>query len=194
MRHFGLRFEEERIALRESKTHERIDRIVPGAKLPILIDGKIRIWESMAILEYLAERTPRHRWYPAARAERALARAVSNEMHAGFQALRSSCPMNCFAKAMKRVPEEALKDIRRIEFIWESLLVGRKPGGFLFGAFGIADAMYAPVAVRLKTYGIPVRGRSAAYMERFLKLPAMREWFEAAAQETERIADYEVRR
>jgi glutathione S-transferase len=146
----------------------------------------------MAILEYLAEKYPRKGWWPKNRADRALARAYANEMHSSFMGLRQNCPMNCFARPLAVIPEPAKPDVERIREIWRDCLSKKKAGGFLFGAFTIADAMYAPVVIRLATYGFSVEPPLKAYMERILALPAMREWLAQAALETERIAAYEI--
>ena len=193
LKQFGIPFSEEIIFLRQPKTHAQIDRIVQGARLPILEDGSLRIWESMAIFEYLAEKFPAKKMWPANRADRALARSYSNEMHAGFTGLRTTCPMNCFAKPMKAVPIEARQDVERILDIWRSCLSKRRKGGFLFGAFSLADAMYTPVAVRLSTYDFPIDPASQLYIQRLLGLPSVRQWFSEAAAETTRIEAYEVR-
>ena len=191
LEHFGIPYTDEVIYLRKPDSGARIDHVVKGAKLPILVDGTLRIWESIAILEYLAEKYPKKALWPANRTDRALARAYASEMHAGFMGLRMNCPMNCFAKPFKAVPQAAMSDIARIGEIWHSCLKAKKPGGFLFGRFTIADAMFAPVVIRLKTYGVPMDKTLSTYMDRVLALPAMRKWFAEAALEKERIADYE---
>lgn len=193
MKTAGISFTEKQIFLRTPGSYAKLDKISPGGKVPVLIDGKITIWESLAILEYLAEKFPKKNLWPKNPERRAYARSISNEMHAGFMALRTYCNMNC-VKAVKgfKVPEAALKDAARVEEIWST--AKKKYGGkgpFLFGPFTIADAMYAPVVTRFKTYNLPANSVSRAYMEAVLALPAMQEWIASAKQETEIIQDYE---
>jgi len=187
----GIVFDEMRIRLGFPDTKERILGYSPAGRVPILLDGQVRIWESIAILEYAAERWPEKRMWPADRGARALARAVSAEMHAGFAALRTAMPMNCRGRYPGKGRGPAVDaDIARIEAMWADCLK-RSGGPFLFGAFSIADAMYAPVASRFLTYGVQLAGAVQQYADAVLGLPAMREWYEAAAAEPEVLAEYE---
>jgi glutathione S-transferase len=175
----GMPFDEKRIALYAAGSKEQILRDSPAGKVPILKDGATTVWESLAILEYLAEREPR--LWPRDALERAKARSLAAEMHAGFPRLREHMSMN----VRKRYPgkgrtPEVLADIARITAIW----AGAK-GPFLFGDFTAADAMYAPVVLRFRTYA--VEGPNRAYMDAMLALPAMREWIEASEREPESI-------
>jgi len=191
LRHFGLAFEEERIALFEPGYKERILSVSPSGKVPVLIDGPVIVWDSLAIGEYLAEKHPALGLWPSAPAERAAARSVSAEMHAGFSRLRVHMPMNIRGSYSGRghIPEVAL-DIARIQALWSQCL-SRSGGPFLFGAFGLADVMYAPVVSRFMTYGVQLDGMLDAYADRLWQLPAVQEWRTAALAETERIDDYE---
>lgn len=186
MKALGIAFEEEMIFLDKPDTQERIRRHNPAGRVPCLIDGELVVWDSLAILEYLAERHPA--LWPAERAQRARARSVAAEMHSGFPALRSAMSMN----VRKRFPgkgrsPEVDAEIQRISRIFDSSL---KP--FLFGAFCAADAMYAPVVLRFRTYEPPLSAATRAYMDAMLALPAMREWIAAAEREGEAIPKYDA--
>jgi glutathione S-transferase len=159
--------------------------------VPALRHGDLVVWESIAILEYVAEAVPEARLWPEQRQARAVARAVSAEMHAGFVALRTHMPMNIRGskRGRGRTPEVGA-DIRRIVAMWEDCRTRFGAGGpFLFGAFGNADAMYAPVVTRFNTYGVALEGTARAYADAILALPPMREWFAAAAAEPWTIAE-----
>ena len=184
MKVLGLAFDEVRIPLYREGSKEQILRYSPAGKVPVLHDEGTVVWDSLAILEYLAEREPR--LWPRAAAERARARAISAEMHAGFAKLREHMSMNI----RKRYPgkgrtPEVLAEIGRISAIW-----GEAKGPFLFGEFSAADAMYAPVVLRFRTYA--VEGPNRRYMDTMLALPAMREWIEAAEREPESIPELDL--
>jgi glutathione S-transferase len=187
-------FDEEVICLTASEFKPRLNAIGGSGKVPVLIDGPVRVWESLAIVEYLAERFSGANLWPADAATRAEARAIAAEMHAGFGALRRELPMN-----MRRVPKartlsaEAQQDVRRIEAIW-ALCRSRSSnaGPFLFGPFGAADAMYAPVVSRFHTYGVDVGRIAQAYMQEVMALPAWSEWQTAALQEAWILPEDEV--
>jgi len=187
----GVVFDEVKIRLGFPDTKERILGYSPGGKVPVLRDGQVRVWESIAILEYAAERWPDKHMWPSDRSARALARAVSAEMHAGFSALRTAMPMNCRGRYPGKGRSAAVDaDIRRIEAIWTDCLK-RSGGPFLCGAFSIADAMYAPVASRFLTYDVKLAGAVQQYAEGVLALPAMQEWYAAATIEPESLPDEE---
>jgi glutathione S-transferase len=184
MKVLGLAFDEVRIPLYRPGSKEQILRHSPAGRVPILRDGDTVVWDSLAILEYLAERH-RQLW-PADATERAKARAVSAEMHSGFAKLREHMSMNTRKRyAGKGRTPEVLADIARIDDIW-----GQAKGPFLFGGFTAADAMYAPVVLRFRTYEVEVRKKS--YMDAMLALPAMREWIEAAEREPESIPEQDL--
>jgi glutathione S-transferase len=191
MKMAGVAFEELVIPLRQDATVAEIARHSPGGKVPALRHGEIVVWESIAILEYIAEAFPEARLWPEEREARAVARAVSAEMHAGFVALRTHMPMNIRgSKSGRGRTPEVEKDIRRIVALWEDCRGRFGAGGpFLFGAFGNADAMYAPLATRFTTYGVALEGAAGAYVETILALPPMREWFAAAKAEPWTIAE-----
>jgi glutathione S-transferase len=182
----GIPFDETVIPLYEPGSREEILKYSPAGKVPVLIDGDEHVWETLAILEHLAERFPEaHLWPQDARA-RSHARAVATEMHAGFMPLRRDCTMNLWLPRKPRpLSDEVKADVARIEALWGDCRARYGQGGpFLFGGFTAADAMYAPVVSRFHTYGIPVGGTSRAYMEAMMALPAWAAWYDAAMKET----------
>ena len=181
----GIPFEEELIPLNAPDFKQRLLQVSGTGKVPTLIDGEIRVWESLAILEYLAERLPAAGLWPADTAARAHARVICNEMHAGFLPLRRHLPMNMWrpVKTMS-LPEDVAANVARIDALWTDCRARYGQGGpFLFGRFSAADAMYAPVVSRFHTYAVPVGAQSAAYMNTVMALPAWTEWREAALKE-----------
>lgn len=191
MRMAGVTFTEIVIPLRRPETAAAIRAHSPAGKVPVLKHGTRVIWDSLAILEYLAEMLPGAPLWPADVAARALARAVAAEMHAGFQALRTHMPMNVRARKPGRGMTAAVAaDIERIAAIWRDCRAHYGGGGpFLFGQFTHADAMYAPVVTRFETYGVALDPALAGYCRAILDLAPMREWYAAAAAEPWRIAE-----
>ena len=181
----GIPFEETVISLDAPDFKARLLAVSPAGKVPVLIDGDMHVWESLAILEYLAERVPEAKLWPEDTGARAHARAISAEMHAGFVPLRRACPMNLWRPVTKReYPAEVMANVARIEAMWNDCRNRFGAGGpFLFGSFTAADAMYAPVVSRLHTYGLAVGPTVRAYMEAILGLPAWHAWREAALTE-----------
>jgi glutathione S-transferase len=186
MKAAGIPFEEIVIPLYLEGSRERILQYSPAGKVPILIDEGEPVWDSLAILEHLAERFPAAGLWPAEPKARSLARSVSAEMHSGFQPLRQHCTMNLWLPPKARPqPDEVLDNVRRIETIWRDCRARFGGGGpFLFGRFGAADAMYAPVVARFHNYGLPVEADTCTYMEAVMALPAWRDWVDAAMRET----------
>lgn len=184
MKHFGIPFAEEMVRLRTPESAANLTAVSPTGQVPVLHeDGRV-IWETLAILEYLAETFPEKGWWPAGRELRAEARSVATEMHSGFRALRYAWPMNLRRpRSLRALDGEADADRRRVETVWRDCLA-RHGGPFLFGTFTIADAMYAPMATRFQTYGGDMTAETAAYVKTVLDLPAMREWYDGAAAET----------
>lgn len=190
MKHCGIPFAEERIRLRQPDSKAEILRHTPAGKVPALKTKTGLVWESLAILEYLAERHPEHRLWPQDGEARAVARSIAAEMHAGFAALRHEMSMDLLGRLPSPPMSTGLEaDIRRIAAIWKQTRARFGKGGpFLFGAFSNADAMYAPVATRFRTYGVDLasfgdNGTAAAYAAQILALPAMEEWTEGAVAE-----------
>jgi len=184
----GLAFEEVHINLRAPDAKAQILAHSPAGKVPVLYAGDLVIWDSLAILEHLAEAHPRAGLWPVDGAARAIARSVAAEMHSGFQALREHCPMDLLGRAPKAsLPESVEKDVRRIVAMWTDCRARFGAAGpFLFGAFTAADAMYAPVATRFRTYLPDLkpygdRGVAQAYVEAVFATPEMQAW-EAGAR------------
>jgi glutathione S-transferase len=185
LRQSGIPFEELLIPLFEEGSADAIMRYAPTGKVPALVDGSLTVWESLAICEYLAETYPDLHLWPQDRLLRAEARSLACEMHAGFAALRQHCPMNVRRVFDRRAHlPEVERDIARFSALVESLRARSQAGGpFLMGRFSILDAMYAPVATRCRSYRIALPSRSQAWVDHILELPAMREWYQAAATE-----------
>ena len=171
-----------------SKFKSEVERINPAGRVPVLVDDGLAVWDTLAIAEYLAERFPGHQLWPADVRARARARSVCAEMHSGFGALRSHFGMNIEAalpevgaRVLAEQPE--LRDnVARIVAMWSELLA-EHGGPMLFGAFGIADAFFAPVVMRFRTYAVPVPPPIAAYMERVIALPGVAAWIADALAE-----------
>ena len=189
MKEAGIDFDEHRIVLDTPTTKREIAELSNAGRVPILLLGDLTVWESLAICETVAERWPEKNLWPADANERAHARAISAEMHAGFTMLRDCMPMNCRAMGRKvPIPDELGDDIDRVIGIWaECHKHYGDRGGWLFGDFSIADAMYAPVVLRLRTYGINLPESAGFYPHRLLESAAMQEWLAAAECETEVI-------
>jgi glutathione S-transferase len=172
----------------------RILDVTPSGKVPVLLDGDITIWDSLAIIEYLAERFPEKRLWPQDPAQRAHARSISAEMHSSFAALRNECGMNLHRPVGAiELSADARVNIARIQDIWaECRERHAKAGPFLFGAFGAADAMFAPVVHRFRTYEITVTLQSRRYMDAMMALPAFQEWTNAGLAETLVIEKFET--
>ena len=191
---FDIPFEEILVPLDAPDFKERVREHSPAGRVPVLIDGEAIVWESIAILEHLAERFPDKALWPTEAVARAHARSLATEMHNGFGALRSVAPMNLWRPIEAReFPEAALQDVSRISRRWNEARERFGAGDdFLFGAFSAADAMYAPVATRIRTYDIPVDGVVSAYVEAIHGHPAFVEWKQAALNETGALAEDEV--
>ena len=173
---------------------QRILDVTHSGKVPALIDGDVTIWDSLSIIEYVAERFPETRLWPEDRARRAHARSISAEMHSGFAALRNECGMNLHRPiGAIGLSADARANIARIQQIWiECRERYGKLGPYLFGAFGAADAMFAPVVHRFRTYAIAVAPEVQAYMDTMLALPAFQEWTRAGLAETLVIERFET--
>lgn len=185
LKHTGRPFAEVVIPLRRPDTKARILEHSPAGKVPVLKHGDLAVWDSLAICEYLADLFPDSALWPQNPAARAVARAVSAEMHSGFQALRSSMPMDLKRKAPgEGMTEATVADIARVSALWADCRARFGDGGpFLFGRFSIADAMYAPVVTRFDTYGVALGDTARAYADAVLAMPAMRDWTEAGRAE-----------
>jgi glutathione S-transferase len=200
MRQAGIGFSERRLRLDGdggSPFKQTLLALAPSGRVPLLVDdGGFAVWDSLAIAETLAELHPDKHLWPADRRQRARARSLCAEMHSGFTALRNRCPMNVEAT----LPEigtrcasewpDATADLRRVDSMWSEQLE-TSGGPFLFGAFGIVDAYYAPICSRARTYALPLGAAASAYVERIHALPAMQEWCAAARDEHDFIAEDE---
>jgi glutathione S-transferase len=204
LRHLGVDFEEVVLQLDTEQFHQEIGKYSPTRRVPVLIDGDVRVWDSLAICEYAGERAAdwsgdlagHHlRVWPADAAARAHARSLCAEMHAGFQALRNSCPMNVRALNVKvRMTPELADDVARIDRIWSGCRQRFDgTGPWLFGEYCAADAMFAPVALRFRSYGAQLSARSREYLETVLADPFLGEWIAAAEVEDHFMARNELR-
>jgi len=190
--HFGIPFEEQQVLLSGEGWQEKFRAVSPTAKVPLLVDGDLVIPDSLAIIEYVAELNPDQPVWPADRADRALARAAAAEMHAGFTALRSRAPMNLRKSLPDRVAIDAVADdLARVESLWGGLLL-RSGGPYLFGSFSAADAMFAPLATRLRTYALPISDTARGYVDAIYALPAFQTWLSAAVAEPWIVEDDEI--
>lgn len=196
MKACGVEFDEHRIPLNTPAFDETIREWSPSARVPALRHGDVAVWDSLAICEYVDEAFLDGRGWPADRAARAWARSICAEMHSGMFDLRGECPMN--VRRMLELPlplplgAGAQRDVARVQAIWRETRARFGSGGeLLFGGFTIADAFYAPVVFRFRTYRVPVDAEAQRYMDAMLALPAMQAWLEAATREPESIAHYD---
>lgn len=190
----GIPFDQRVIRLYEPETKPEILKFSPAGKVPVLVDDATAVWESLAICEYAAEKFPEAQLWPADLHARTHARTVSTEMHAGFMPLRRALPFNCRRKP-RAVPHdtEAAADIARVTQLWRDARARFGAGGpFMFGTFSIADAMYAPVAGRLRQYAVDLDPVCAAYVEAIHALPAMQQWIADAAAEPWVVERFEL--
>jgi glutathione S-transferase len=206
MRQSGIAFEEIMVPFDDMAASSEFKRQVlplnPVGKVPVLVDGGLAVWDSLAIAETLAERFPDKHLWPADPAARARARSICAEMHAGFTGLRTHCPMNIEASLPEigalvwRDRPGVHADMARLQAMWEELLA-QHGGPMLFGNFSIADAYYAPVCMRLRTYALPVSPTVQAYIDRVTALPAVAEWITGALAEQHFVVEdepYRLRR
>jgi len=189
----GIVFEEIRIPLYQPETRHRLTQYSSWGRVPVLIDGSVTVHESLAVCEYIAERYPDKHLWPEDSAARAIARSVSAEMHAGFPTIRQELSMDCRAHHPDFPISDATRsELDRIETIWkECRMLHAKPGPFLFGAFSVADAMYAPIALRVHTYDVQLSPDSMRYVALIRALPPVQRWLERARLESERLPQFE---
>ncbi|CAG9176050.1 glutathione S-transferase family protein [Cupriavidus pampae] len=193
LREAGIAFEEIPVRLFVPGFDAEIRQYSPAGKVPVLIDGDVRVWDSLAISEYVAERFPEKQLWPADVAARAHARAVCAEMHAGFQHVRNQLPMNVTAMLPGMGWNTSVqRDVDRIATIWSELRAQHADKGpFLFGTFTVTDAFYAPVVARFATYGIHLPEEAKTYADFILSLPSMQEWVAGAREERDFLTDDE---
>ena len=188
---FKLDVEVTKLKLFTEDFYKTLEGITPTAKVPVLGDGDATVWDSLAILEYVNEQYLQGRAWPSNSAVRAKARAIASEMHSGFFDLRNELPMNICARRKVDLTEGARKDIARIDAIWAEQAM-LHPNGWLFGEWSIADAMYAPVALRFQTYGIKLSESAKAYQQKVLASESLKQWLEEASQETDIVEGDEI--
>jgi len=192
LRQFQIPFDEVMVRFdsmdADSQFKRRVAQVSPAGRVPVLVDDGLVVWDTLAIAEYLAERFPQHALWPRDVRQRTRARSLCAEMHAGFSALRTHCPQNLEA-SLPAVGERVLTehaavrgDLERVQALWTDALKA-SGGPFLFGAFSIADAYYAPVAGRLRTYGMPLHDAAAAYIDRVFASPGVAAWVREALAE-----------
>ncbi|SNS18971.1 glutathione S-transferase [Noviherbaspirillum humi] len=192
MKAFDIPFQEIRVAIGQPDSGTRIAQYSAAGRVPVLLDGETRVWDSLAICEYVAELFPELALWPRNVADRAVARSICAEMHSGFTGLRSAMWMNIRARFPgKGRTAEAQADIGRICEIWEDCLARSGPHDFLFGDFSIADAYYAPVVMRFRTYDVALAPALQAYADRVAAHPAVAQWMQGALAESERLEKYE---
>jgi glutathione S-transferase len=185
LRQAGVPFEEEVIGFNEPDFSERVRRYAPTGRVPVLVDGDLVVWDSLAIAEYVAEKFPEKKLWPEARGARARARSICAEMHAGFAELRKRLPMNCeLSLPLGTLETVVQRDIDRVVEIWRDARASHGTDGpLLFGRFTIADAYFAPVVWRFLTYDIPLPAPARAYVEAMRRLPSMQDWLADARAE-----------
>ena len=179
---FNMHFEEVKVSLADAGLRERLLEHSPTAKVPVLIERDLHVWDSLAICEYVNDVYLEGKGWPHTPKERAKARAVTCEMHSGFSALRNAMPMNIRAKRKIEITPDVARDIARVEDIWAN---HHQRAGWLFETFSIADCFYAPVAFRFETYGITLNDAATAYQQKLLGHPVLQEWVAAALAESE---------
>jgi glutathione S-transferase len=194
MKATGIAFTEEVISLNAADFKQRVSKVSGTGKVPVLSDGDVHVWESLAILDHLAEKFPDAGLWPSDPKARGYARAIAAEMHAGFVPLRRHLPMNMWRPVTPRgLPDDVAANVRRIEHIWTDCRTRFGQGGpFLFGRFGAADAMYAPVVSRFHTYAVDAGPVAGGYMKAVMALPAWAEWRDAAIKEPWLLPEDEV--
>ena len=198
MTHFGMAFDEVKLRFDftpDSDFYRALRAFTPTGRVPVLVDDGFAVWDTLAIVEYLAERYPELPIWPRDAQGRARARSLCAEMHSGFGALRSACPQNLAAHLpqvgarLLREQPGLVQDLQRIDAMWREQ-IALSAGPFLFAEFGAVDAFYAPVAGRIRTYGLPVSPEAAAYGERLLAAPGVAEWVADALAEKD-FLDFE---
>ncbi|PMN70334.1 glutathione S-transferase family protein [Enterovibrio norvegicus] len=193
LRGFNIDFEEVELSLFTDEFYTELKKYSGAAKVPMLVDNGLPVWESLAICEYVNEQYLQGKGWPQNAADRAKARAISSEMHAGFGGVRSEMPMNIRGRRKISPSDTCLKDVQRIDDIWaEQMEVFADKGGYLFGEFSIADAMYAPVALRFLTYGVQLSEKAQIYADNILANAAVQQWVEESKQDLSVVPEDEA--
>jgi glutathione S-transferase len=188
---FDLDVEIVKLKLFTDDFYKTLESVTPNAKVPALVDDGVAVWDSLAILEYINEAYLAGKAWPSSMAQRAKARAIAAEMHSGFFNVRNQLPMNCRAKRKVELTAATLSDIARIDDIW-SQQMAEFPDGWLFGEWSIADAMFAPVVLRMETYGIELSSSARQYQQKQLNSPAIQKWLAEASLETDIVEEDEA--
>lgn len=190
---FNLDFQVIDVSLHLEGLGERLGEFSGTKKVPVLIDEDLTVWDSLAICEYVSENYLNGKGWPELKEDKAIARAISSEMHSGLFAIRNEMPMNCRARRKITLSEEAKKEVARIDSIWTSYARETQDGNSrLFGQFTIADCFFAPVAFRFQTYGIKISEKATKYMNGLLNHPSMKKWYAMAEVEEEIIERAEI--
>ncbi|MDX2503863.1 MAG: glutathione S-transferase family protein [Gammaproteobacteria bacterium] len=194
MKHLDIPFVEKRVPLFTEQTNSQLEQYYSNYKVPVLLDGEFIVWDSLAILEYLAEKFPQHQGWPENFKDRAMARSMCAEMHSSFPTMRNELPMNCRKTfSSVKLSDVASEDIERVTALWRYFrrrYMGKGP--WLFGNFSIADAMYAPVVLRFKGYGIALNEIEQEYSDHILSQKAIIDWCESGKKESEIIPMDEI--
>ncbi|OEF28106.1 glutathione S-transferase family protein [Vibrio rumoiensis] len=188
---YNLDVEITKLKLFTDEFYQTLENITPSAKVPALVDERATVWDSLAILEYVNETHLNGKAWPVDPIERAKARALACEMHSGFSSVRNEMPMNCRAIRRVHLSNSAQKDVARIDEIWSQQMT-LHPASFLFGEWSIADAMYAPIALRFQTYQIPMSDKAREYQLKILNSPAIQRWLSEASLETDIVMEDEA--
>ncbi|MFQ3230706.1 MAG: glutathione S-transferase [Reinekea sp.] len=189
MQAMGVTFEEQLVSLNSDNLKVSLSQFSPSAKVPVLVDKSLTVWDTLAICEYVNEQYLEGSGWPRDKADRALARSLTSEMHSGFSALRNELPMNIRAKRQVTLTNAAQAELERIDDIWSAY---HPKSGWLFDTFSIVDAFFAPVALRLPTYGIELSENAAAYQQKLLSHPNIIDWVEDAKKEREIVESDEA--
>ena len=191
--HFNLDFEDIVVSLKKEGISERLAKYSDAKKVPVLIDSDLVVWDSLAICEYVSEKFLDGKGWPENNKDRAIARAISAEMHSSFVNIRTEMPMNCKARRKIELSDAAKDEVKRIDAIWSGYTRKDKAGAtFLFGQFSIADCFYAPVVFRFNTYDVAISDAAKIYMNSMLVLPSMRKWLLQSLEEDEVLPRSEV--
>ncbi|MEC4727398.1 glutathione S-transferase family protein [Shewanella sp. D64] len=190
-----IAFNEVKLQLFTPDFYHQLEGISPNLKVPALVDGEIRVWDSLAICEYINDTYISGAAWPNNPSQKAKARSIACEMHSGFNALRDELPMNVRATRCILLSDAAKKDVQRIDDIWSSQMEAfdtDNTGSWLFGTWSICDMMFAPVVMRFQSYGIPVSDNARCYMKHVTESPEMQRWIAAALEETEIVVEDEA--
>ena len=194
MKHYQVNFEEKRVALFTNTTADELSEYNSGLKVPILKDDELVVWDSLSILEYISEQYLENRGWPSEEKARSIARSISSEMHSSYFNVRNELPMNCRKKFENiELSQDAKLEVERIKELWRKCRSEYgNTGEWLFGEYSIADAMFAPIALRFDGYSIPLSGVEESYVKSVLSHPGIIEWMEAGKLETEVIEADEI--